>query len=267
MGFLQQFHFVIKYKKGIYNKVVDMLSRPIVSALVICKNNSTMHESYVEQYALDADFKEVYANMSHSNQVEELDYHVHDKILYHLGNICIPRGKRVNIIREAYSYVIVGHFGVGKTMAILQRYCYWPKMNESVSRYVRGFSLCATSNPSNRKLGLYTPLPVPSCPWENISMDFVGGLPMSKKNHYYLYVVVDRFNKMCILMSCKKRVTTEQTTKMFFQHVWVHFGLPKSIISNRYYRFIGNFWSSLWELMDTKLKKRTTFHPQTDGQT
>jgi hypothetical protein len=54
---------------------------------------------------------------------------------------------------------------------------------------------------------------------------------------------------------------------MFFHHVWVHFGLPKSIISDQYSRFIGNFWSSLWALMDTKLKKRTTFHPQTNGQT
>jgi hypothetical protein len=45
------------------------------------------------------------------------------------------------------------------------------------------------------------------------------------------------------------------------------FGLPKSIISNQYSRFIGNFWSILWVLMETKLKKSTTFHPQTDGQT
>jgi hypothetical protein len=51
-------------------------------------------------------------------------------------------------------------------------------MNESVSRYVRGCSLCAKSNPSNRNLGLYTPLPVPSHPWESISMDFVGGIPV-----------------------------------------------------------------------------------------
>jgi hypothetical protein len=77
-------------------------------------------------------------------------------------------------------------------------------MNESVSRYVRGCSLCATSKPSNRKLGLYTPLPVPSRPWESVSMDFVGGLPMSRKGHDYLYVVVDCFRKMCILMPCTK---------------------------------------------------------------
>jgi hypothetical protein len=267
MGFLQQFHLVIRYKKGIFNKVVDMLSRPIISASVILKHSPIMHESYVEQYALDTDFKEVYETLCHSNHVEELDYHVHNNLLYHLGKLCIPQGERINIIREAHSSLIAGHFGVGKTVANLQRYCYWPKMNESVSRYVRGCSLCATSKPSNRKLGLYTPLPVPSRPWESISMDFVGGLPMSRRSHDYLYVVVDRFSKMCILMPCTKQVTAEQTTQLFFQNVWVHFGLPKSIISDRDSRFVGSFWSSLWALMDTKLKKSTTFHPQTDGQT
>jgi hypothetical protein len=149
MGFLQQFHSVIRYKKGIYNKVADMLSRPIISASVILKHSPIMHESYVEQYALDTVFKEVYETLCHSNHVEELDYHVHDNLLYHLGKLCIPQGERINIIRETHSSLIVGHFGVGKTVANLQRYCYWPKMNESVSRYVRGCSLCATSKPSN----------------------------------------------------------------------------------------------------------------------
>jgi hypothetical protein len=85
-----------------------------------------MHESYVEHYALDADFKYVYATLCHSNQVEELDYHVHAKILYHLGKLCIPQGERVNIIREEHSSLIVGYFGVGKMVGNLQRYCYWP---------------------------------------------------------------------------------------------------------------------------------------------
>lgn len=89
-------------------------------------------------------------------------------------------------------------------LAQLQRNCYWPRMNESVSRYVRECSLCVTSKPSNINLGFYTPLPVPSRPWESVSMDFIGGLPMYRKNHDYRYVVVDRFRKMCILMPCKK---------------------------------------------------------------
>jgi hypothetical protein len=72
---------------------------------------------------------------------------------------------------------------------------------------------------------------------------------------------------MCILMPCKKSITAEQTAELYFQHVWVHYGLPTSIVSDRDSRFVGNFWSNLWKMMDTKLKKSTAFHPQTDGQT
>ena len=96
---------------------------------------------------------------------------------------------------------------------------------------------------------------------------FVGGLLTSRKGHDYMCVVVDQFSKMCIHMPCKKKITAKMTAHLFFQHVWAHFGLPTSIISDRDSHFLGKFWSSLWELMDTKLKKSTTFHPQTDGQT
>jgi len=98
-------------------------------------------------------------------------------------------------------------------------------------------------------------------------MDFVGELHKSRKGHDYLYVVVDRFRKMCILIPCSKQITAEQTTKLFFEHVRVHFLLPTSIISDQDTRFVGKFWSSLWELMEIKLKKRTAFQPQIDGQT
>ena len=90
---------------------------------------------------------------------------------------------------------------------------------------------------------------------------------MSRKHHDYLNVVVDRFSKMCILMPCKKTITPEQTVELYFQHVWVHFGLPNSIVSDRDSRFIGNFWSNLWKMMDTNLKNSISFHSQTDGQT
>ena len=99
MGFLQQFHLVIKYKKGIYNKVVDMLSRPIVNSSIILKHNYVLHESYIKKYAYDNGFQDVYTSLSQGNQNEELDYHVYNSLLYHLGKLCIPQGERINIIR------------------------------------------------------------------------------------------------------------------------------------------------------------------------
>ncbi|MCY6488063.1 hypothetical protein, partial [Actinobacillus pleuropneumoniae] len=49
----------------------------------------------VEKYAHDADFQEVYLNLSQGHQFEELDYHVHDNLLCHLGKLCVPQGETV----------------------------------------------------------------------------------------------------------------------------------------------------------------------------
>ena len=74
MGFLQQFHLVIKYKKGTSNKVADMLSHPPIPASIILHNASLSFESYAEPYANDDDFKEIYAKLTHGSQVD--NYHL-----------------------------------------------------------------------------------------------------------------------------------------------------------------------------------------------
>jgi hypothetical protein len=81
------------------------------------------------------------------------------------------------------------------------------------------------------------------------------------------FLVVYRFLKMSIMMANNKNITAEATAKIFFERVWVHFGIPQSIISDRDNRLLSTFWSSLWLMLDTKITKSTTFHLQTDGQT
>ena len=104
----------------------------------------------------------------HGSQNEELDYHIHDNLLYHLGKICIPQSERVHVIREAHNSLTSWHFGVGKIVVELQKFCYWYQMNDTMSKYVKECFMCATSNPRNKMLGLYTPLPVPSRPWDSV---------------------------------------------------------------------------------------------------
>ena len=138
------------------------------------------------------------------------------------------------------------------------------RMKNEVIEYIEACTTCAIAKPTNRKLGLYLPLPILDKPWHSISMDFMSSLPTTKHGHDCVYVVVDRFSKMEILVAYRKEISIEETTKLFFEHVWVHFGLPKTIILDRDTRFLSKFWSSLWAMMDTKLAKSTTFHPQTN---
>jgi hypothetical protein len=60
---------------------------------------------------------------------------------------------------------------VKKTEDVLATHFFWPKMRHDVECYV---SWCTTCNKGKSRLnphGLYIPLPVPSVPWEDISMD------------------------------------------------------------------------------------------------
>ena len=66
-------------------------------------------------------------------------------------------------------------------------------------------------------------------------------LPSTKHGNDCVFVVVDRFSKMAIMAAYKKNITAEATAKLFFERVWVHFGIPQSIISDWDSRFLSTF--------------------------
>jgi hypothetical protein len=154
------------------------------------------------------------------------EFHLQDGLLCHLGHLCVPSSEHVKMIWESHYSRVAGHFGVEKIVEVLQKYFYWLKLRQDVSKYIISCTACSISKPTIKKQGLYTPLPTPDGPWESISMDYMSGLPSTKHGNDCVFVVVDRFSKMAILTACKKSITVEATTKIFFECVWVHFGLP-----------------------------------------
>jgi hypothetical protein len=245
--YLQQFHLNIKYKTGSTNHVVDCLSRPPVTTLTTVLD-SCGHETsgWPQLYETDPDFATTYQMLGANIVVD--NFHLQDGLLCHLGHICVPSSERAKLIWEAHYSRVAGHFGVEKTVAMLQKHFYWPKLRQEVSKYIRSCTACAIAKPTTKKQGLYTPLPTPDRPWESISMDYMSGLPSTKRGNDCVFVVVDHFSKMAILVACKKNITAEATAKLFFERVWVHFGIPQTIVSDRDSRFLSTFWSSLWSL-------------------
>jgi hypothetical protein len=112
---------------------------------------------------------------------------------------------------------VAGHFDVEKTVAMLHKHFFWPKLRQEVSKYIKSCTPCSIAKPTTKKQGLYTPLPTPDRPWESISMDYMSYLPSIKRGNDCVFVVVDHFSKMAILVACKKSITIEATAKLFFE--------------------------------------------------
>nr|GEZ76620.1 RNA-directed DNA polymerase [Tanacetum cinerariifolium] len=137
-----------------------------------------------------------------------------------------PHAKWVEFL-QAYSFIIRHKAGSANIVAdVLSR------------RHVLTSSLQIQTQHTNA--GLYTPLPVPAAPWEDVSLDFVVGLPRNQRHKDSIMVVVDRFSKMAHFVPCSKTYDASQVAQLYFAEIVRLHGVPKTL---------------------------TSHHPQTDGQT
>jgi hypothetical protein len=175
---------------------------------------------------------------------------------------------RRDILDRVHSDTLAGHLGCTRTLDLLRRTFWWPRMAKDVNDYVLSCDVCQRmkhrAGPSHGEL---QPLPIPDGPWESVSLDFVVALPKTQGGYDAVCVFVDRLTKMVHLVPTTTSVTAEQTARLLFDNVVRLHGVPKSIVSDRDPRFSSHFWDALGKLVGARTLLSTAFHPQTDGQT
>ena len=74
-------------------------------------------------------------------------------------------------------------------------------------------------------------------------------------------------SKGVILCPCNKMIDAEGTIKLYINNVFIQFGLPDTIISDRGPQFASNIFNGILDAIGIRHRMSTTYHPQTDGQT
>jgi hypothetical protein len=153
-----------------------------------------------------------------------------DGLFYFKGLLYISLGFiQLEIIQMRHNLFAVGHFGFNKTMELISRDFWWPKMWNRVKEFIQS---CGTY--ARRKVPRHWPyvlylLPIPKGPWLSLSMDFITDLPLANGNDS-IFVVVNRLTKMVHFILCNKTVTEEETAKLFLHNIYCIHGLSNDII-------------------------------------
>ena len=192
-------------------------------------------------------------------------------MLHYQGLLYVPEIIQTELISRYHDNPLVGHFGIEKTRKFVARKYYWPMLQYNVEDYVKGYNVCLTLKTVwYKSYGNLQSLPVPTHHWNDLSMDFVMGLPILTDWKRYSYdsilVIVNQLMKMVYYKPVKVTINTLALAEVIIDIVVRHHGLPNSIVTNRESLFTSKFWSLLCYFLVIKRRLSTAFYPQTDGQ-
>ena len=153
------------------------------------------------------------------------------------------------------------------TSALIRWEYTWPSIRTFVTDYCRSCTTCSRNKAKRHKpYSLLRQLPIPSCLWNSISMDFIEHLPVSERFTAIL-VVVDCFTKQSIFIPTHNTITSTQLAELFVIHVFSKHSVLSHVTSDRGSKFISHFFRSLGKVLDMKLHFTLGYHPEGDGQT
>ena len=175
---------------------------------------------------------------------------------------------RRDIIDRAHAGPLAGHPGYSRTLELVSRYFWWPKMAKDIELRVLACSECQRSKgQTGRTQGKLQPLPIPDMPWESVSTDFIVKLPRTERGFDAVWVLVDRLTKMVHLAPTTASCDAPELARLFFDNVVRLHGPPRSVVSDRGSVFTSKFWESLCKLCDMRRDLTSSYRPQSDGQT
>ncbi|KAL4271478.1 hypothetical protein GQ457_13G013980 [Hibiscus cannabinus] len=263
------YDFDIRYRPGKLNKVADALSREIrASFMAFSRPILGIIDDIRAASKDDAEIQSIRTSIR-EGRTDYPDHEEQGDLMLVRGRILVPNetALRTLLLREFHCSVLGGHAGITRTFHRLAANFYWKGMRKEVRRFVMECQVCQRmKSDSLAPAGLLQPLPIPSQVFEDISLDFIVGLPKSNGKDVIL-VVVDRFTKYGHFFALPNHFDSAYVARILVQGVVKLHGIPRTIVSDRDRIFVSDMWTEMARLQGTELCLSSAYHPQTDGQT
>jgi hypothetical protein len=191
-------------------------------------------------------------------------------IVWFNDRIVVPKNDEIRqqILDEAHLSRYSIHPRSTKMYQDLNQHYWWTKMKIEIARYVARCDTCRCVKAIHMKTaGPLQSLLIPTWKWEDISMDFIVGLPRTAKGFDSIWVIIDRLTKIAHFLPVKVKYTVATYAELYIACILSLHGVPKTIVSDHGPQFVSKFWEELHKALGTKLLHSSAYHPQTSGQT
>ena len=143
-------------------------------------------------------------------------------------------------------------------------------MSVFVKNFVAGCAVCqqmkTNTHPSSPGL-IPTHTDPGALPFSQVTCDFITDLPLSASFDSLMVVVDHLSTKGVICIPCHKTIDAQTTAQNFINHVFRHFSLPNSFLSDRGPQFSSQVFKEIAQILGFKTLRSTAYHPQTVGET
>jgi hypothetical protein len=147
--------------------------------------------------------------------------------------IYVPESLRSVILKEFHDSALAGHCGWKKVFHALQQWYCWETMEKDVKAFVQACPHCQWYKLTIQPVPPIIPKLVPQRPFSEISLDWVGPLPVSTQQHDSLLNIFDSFTKYAICIPVTRSMTTKQLINTLWARLFTNVGLPMKIIGDR----------------------------------
>jgi hypothetical protein len=191
-------------------------------------------------------------------------------VIWFKDSIVVPKDAEVHqqILDEAHFSRYSIHPGSTKMYQDLKQHYWWTKMKIEIALYVAKCDTCRRVKAIHMKAaGPLQSLSIPTWKWEDISMDFIVGLPNTVKGFDSIWVIIDRLTKTAHFLPVKVKYRVVAHAELYIALILRLHGVPKTIVSDWGPQFVSKFWEEPHKSLGTKLLHSSAYHPQTSGQT